>query len=55
MAGAGGVAGGQAELTVAACTSIAGTSAVVALLIGTPGCNAARGRARGPRPYRASS
>ncbi|MCM2387179.1 hypothetical protein [Streptomyces albipurpureus] len=35
MAGAGGIAGGQGELTVAAVTSIAGTSAVVALLIGT--------------------
>ncbi|MBQ1106987.1 hypothetical protein AB0G82_12575 [Streptomyces anulatus] len=35
MAGAGGVVGGRAELTVAAVTSIAGTSAVVALLIGT--------------------
>ncbi|EHM30918.1 MULTISPECIES: hypothetical protein [Streptomyces] len=35
MAGAGGVASGQAELTMAAVTSIAGTSAVVALLSGT--------------------
>ncbi|MGW6425514.1 hypothetical protein ACWF82_22825 [Nocardia sp. NPDC055053] len=45
-AGAAGAATGQAELTVAACTSIAGTSAVVALLIGawlhTP---------KGPRPW----
>ncbi|WP_346011984.1 hypothetical protein [Streptomyces sp. SID3343] len=46
MAGAGGVAGGQAELAVAACTSIAGTSAVVALLIGTW-----LQRRRGPRPW----
>ncbi|MFC9660038.1 hypothetical protein ACFVJ5_07345 [Nocardia sp. NPDC127606] len=46
MAGAGGVAGGQAELTVAAWTSIAGTSAVVALLIG-----AWLQRRRGPRPW----
>ncbi|MDI9902665.1 hypothetical protein QM716_22675 [Rhodococcus sp. IEGM 1409] len=35
MAGAGGVASGQAGLTLAAFTSIAGTSAVVALLIGS--------------------
>ncbi|MFG2629787.1 hypothetical protein [Streptomyces sp. NPDC048473] len=35
MAGAGGVAGGQPDLVIAACTSIAGTSAVVATLIGT--------------------
>ncbi len=34
MAGAGGLASGQPQLTVAACTSIAGTSALVALLIG---------------------
>ncbi|GAA2158610.1 hypothetical protein GCM10009760_61750 [Kitasatospora kazusensis] len=33
-AGLGGLAGGRADLTVAACTSIAGTSAVVALLTG---------------------
>ncbi|MFE2721646.1 hypothetical protein [Kitasatospora sp. NPDC059327] len=33
-AGAAGLATGQRELTVAACTSIAGTSAVVALLVG---------------------
>jgi membrane associated rhomboid family serine protease len=35
MAGAGGVASGQSGLTMAAFTSIAGTSAVVALLIGS--------------------
>ncbi len=35
MAGAGGVASGQSGLTTAAFTSIAGTSAVVALLIGS--------------------
>ncbi|MFE2865264.1 hypothetical protein [Embleya sp. NPDC059259] len=46
MAGAGGVIGGQTELTVAACTSIAGTSAVVALLIG-----GWLQRRRGPRPW----
>ncbi|MGW6688748.1 hypothetical protein [Streptomyces sp. NPDC054961] len=34
MAGAGGVVTGQRDLTVAACTSIAGTSAVVAFLVG---------------------
>ncbi|MGW7454808.1 hypothetical protein [Streptomyces sp. NPDC054787] len=33
-AGAAGVVTGQQDLTVAACTSIAGTSAVVALLVG---------------------
>jgi membrane associated rhomboid family serine protease len=46
MAGAGGVAGGQAELTVAAGTSIAGTSAVVALLVG-----AWLQRRKGPRSW----
>ncbi|MFI9103267.1 hypothetical protein ACIGXA_22360 [Streptomyces fildesensis] len=35
MAGAGGVASAQPDLTIAACTSIAGTSAVVATLIGS--------------------
>ncbi|OKH92340.1 hypothetical protein AB852_25880 [Streptomyces uncialis] len=45
-AGAGGVAGGQAGLAVAAVTSIAGTSAVVALLIGTW-----LQRREGPRPW----
>ncbi|WP_405497366.1 hypothetical protein [Streptomyces sp. NBC_00096] len=35
MAGAAGVATGQRDLAVAACTSIAGTSAVVAFLVGT--------------------
>lgn len=35
MAGAGGVATGQQELTIAACTSIAGTSAIVAALVGS--------------------
>ncbi|OKI19901.1 hypothetical protein [Streptomyces sp. CB03911] len=34
-AGTAGVVTGQADLTLAACTSIAGTSAVVALLVGT--------------------
>ncbi|MFI6581112.1 hypothetical protein [Embleya sp. NPDC050493] len=34
MAGAGGVASGQPDLVVAACTSIAGTSAIVAALVG---------------------
>ncbi|MET7304002.1 hypothetical protein [Embleya sp. NPDC005575] len=34
MAGAGGVVGGQPDLVVAACTSIAGTSAIVAALVG---------------------
>ncbi|MFJ5921567.1 hypothetical protein ACIQF6_03045 [Kitasatospora sp. NPDC092948] len=34
MAGTAGVVTGQADLTVAACTSIAGTSAVVAFLVG---------------------
>ncbi|MFD5463936.1 hypothetical protein ACFWIQ_14125 [Kitasatospora sp. NPDC127059] len=34
-AGAAGVVTGQADLTVAACTSIAGTSAVMAFLVGT--------------------
>ncbi|MFF4098634.1 hypothetical protein [Streptomyces sp. NPDC001903] len=35
MAGTAGVVTGQQDLAVAACTSIAGTSAVVALLVGT--------------------
>ncbi|MGC0419531.1 hypothetical protein [Embleya sp. AB8] len=35
MAGAGGVIGGQQDLTIAACTSIAGTSALVATLVGS--------------------
>ncbi|MFE3582733.1 hypothetical protein [Streptomyces vinaceus] len=35
MAGAAGVVTGQQDLAVAACTSIAGTSAVVAFLVGT--------------------
>jgi hypothetical protein len=34
MAGTAGVVTGQRDLTVAACTSIAGTSAVVAFLVG---------------------
>lgn len=42
-AGAGGVATGQRDLTIAACTSIAGTSAIVAALVG------ARLRRRGAR------
>ncbi|WP_329012478.1 hypothetical protein [Streptomyces sp. NBC_00690] len=49
MAGAGGVASGQAGLTVAAVTSIAGTSALVTLLIGTW-----LQRRKGPRPWTAN-
>lgn len=53
MAGAGGVASGQSGLTMAAFTSIAGTSAVVALLIGS--WLLRRGsHGRGPRPCLAS-
>lgn len=48
-AGAGGLASGQQDLTVAALTSIAGTSALVAALTG------ARLRRAGIRPRRAAS